>query len=268
MKYQTFFIYPCIGILLLLGCSGSKATKTGGSTITKEPSQSVKPKKQKKRIVFDEVESNDVPLLIKQANDFLDNNQIKKAIPCLRKVKQLKPDSIEIRKQLVDLYKEMKLADYEITELKELVAIKPDNTYRIRCIALLREKKAFDDAINVVEDIRAVDPENIAALLELGQIYKDQKLYTEAIEILREITYIDSKNAMAKYYQAEIYFEQNKPLWADKYYKDALKMDPALGLAEYGLAKIAKMRKSEEEYQKHLERAYELNPEIEKMYME
>lgn len=271
MNYRTLFIILCTGILLLTSCTGSKATTSGGKTLTKETISTDKPKTQKKRTVFKDVESNDIAYLITQAKEFQAVNQLKKAVSHFRKAKQLKPDSIEIRESLLKLYKEMALPDYEITELKELIALKPDNALRIRCAVLLRETKAYDDAINVIEDIRAVNPEDIAALLELGQVYKDQKMYTEAIETFREITYIDAKNALAKYYQAEVYLEQNKPLWADKYYKDALKMDPNLGLAEYGLAKIAKMRNSEENFQKHLSRAYELSPdapEIKKAYME
>ena len=158
-------------------------------------------------------------------------------------------------------YKEIGRANYELTELKELLEIKPENKYRVRCAQLHRKKKAYDEAINAIEDVRAVDPENIAAILELGLIYKDQKKFAEAIDAFKEITYIDEKNALAKYYLAEIYLDQNKLLWADKYYKDALKRDPALGIAEYGLAKIAKIRKDEANYRSHLSRAYELNPE-------
>jgi tetratricopeptide (TPR) repeat protein len=271
MKFRFFLFLLCPALLLLPGCTGSKVTQSGGATLKKESPKAEKRKERKKRITFEEVESNDVPALMKQAKEFQEINQLKKAIAYLRKVKQLKPDSVVVRETLVSLYKEMDLPDFELIELKGLIEIKPDNTQRIRYAALLRKNKAYDEAINAIEDVRAVDPENIPALLELGQIYTDQKMYPEAIETFREVTYIDAKNAMAKYYQAEIYLAQNKPRWADKYYKDALKKDPKLGIAVFGLAKIAKMYNNEENYRMHLERARELSPddpEILKAYME
>lgn len=251
--------------LFLSGCS-KKTTDTGGSTVTEKPPEK---KKQEELIINETVAESDVPALISQAKEFQKNNYPKKAIAYLRKAKNLKPDTIVVRELLVSVYKEMGKTNYELNELKELIALKPDNNYRIQYAKLLCEKEAFDEAINTIEDIRAVDPENIAAILELGKIYKEKKMYNEALETFKEVTYIDPKNALSKYYLAEIYLAQNKLLWADKYYKDALKRDPKLGLAEYGLAKIAKIRKDDGNYRKHLQRAYELspkNPEIEKAY--
>ena len=258
------FIAVC---LFVSGCK-KQTTHTGGATVTDKPGKSEK--RQRELVITEKVEETDLSALISQAIQYQKIEEHKKAIAYLRKAKTLKPDTIVVRELLVNSYKEIGRASYEIAELQELLEIKPENKYRVRCAQLFREKKAYDDAINAIEDVRAVDPENITAILELGMIYKDQKKFAEAIDAFKEITYIDEKNALAKLYLAEIYLDQNKLLWADKYYKDALKRDPQLGLAEYGLAKIAKIRKDNATYQKHLSRAYELNPEnevIRKAYM-
>lgn len=258
MRKQYFLILLLMAGFFLSGCT-TKTTDTGGVTVTEE--KPPEKKKQEKLITTETVAENDVKTLITQAKEFIENNNQKKAIAYLQKAKSLKPDTLVVRELLVSVYKEMGKTNYELNELKELIALKPDNNYRIRYARLLREKKAYDKAINTIEDIRAVDPENIAAILELGIIYKEKKMYNEAIETFKEITYIDEKNALAKYYLAEIYLAQNKLLWADKYYKDALKRDPSLGLAELGLAKIAKRRKDNASYHRHMERAFDLNPE-------
>ena len=258
------FIAAC---LFVSGCK-KQTTQTGGATVTDKPAKAEK--KQRELVINEKVEETDISALISQAIQYQKIEEHKKAIAYLRKAKTLKPDTLVVRELLVKSYKEIGRARYELTELQELLELKPDNKYRIRCAQLYREQKAYGDAINAIEDVRAVDPENIAAILELGLIYQDQKKFAEAIDAFKEITYIDEKNALAKYYLAEIYLSQNKLLWADKYYKDALKRDPQLGLAEYGLAKIAKIRKDEATYRSHLSRAYELNPEneeIRKAYM-
>jgi len=261
----VLFITACF---LLSGCK-KQTTQTGGTTVTEDTKAAEKPpkaeKKQEDLVITETVEETDVPALISQAIQYQVINEHKKAVAYLRKAKQLKPDTTEVRELLIKSYRELGASKYELNELKELIGIKPDNTYRVRCAQILREKKAYSEAINAIEDVRAVDPENISAILELGRIYKDQKMFEEAIETFKEITYIDEKNALSKYYLAEIYLDQNKLLWADKYYKDALKRDPALGLAEYGLAKIAKIRNDNANYESHLSRAYELNPENEEI---
>lgn len=266
MKKHFSLILFITACFFLTGCK-KQTTRTGGATVTDKPAKAEK--RQEELVINETVTENDISALISQAIQYQKINEQKKAIAYLRKAKKLKPDSIKVRELLVSSYKEIGKTNYELTELKELIGIKPDNNYRIRYAQLLRKMKEYDEAINAIEDIRAVDPENIPAILESGLIYKDQKMFAEAIEAFKEITYIDGKNALSKFYLAEIYLAQNKLLWADKYYKDALKRDPALGLAEYGLAKIAKIRKDEDIYRNHLMRAYELspdNPEIKKAY--
>ena len=113
---------------------------------------------------------------------------------------------------------------------------------------LLHQQGKRDEAINTIEDIRAVDPENIEALMLMGQILQDQGKYDKALETYKEISFIDPDNASAIYEQAEVYLAQEKLLWAEKYYKKALAKNARLGLAVFGLAKIAKLRKNDALY--------------------
>ncbi len=246
--------------MLMLACMGSKTTKAGGSQLTDQSSSSKNQSKQKEEPV-EVVTSTDLPTLLAKASEYQKNGKYRKAAAYLSKAKELKPDDTDLRMQLITAYHQAEKFDQEISELNELLQIKPENSLRLTYAKRLHEAQRFDEAINAIEDIRAVDPENIEALIVLGALHKDQAQYAEAIEIFREITYIDAKNAHAKYYQAEVYLAQKKPLWADKYYKDALKLDPTLGVAVFGLAKIAQIRNSQEDYKKHLAKAYELDPE-------
>ncbi len=272
MKKLTLIILLIITLFLTFGCGGKKTIGPKIQPSTHEETSQVnelgiQDKIPWKTAIEDNpvVESDDVPMLKAQAREFQQSKNHKQAIAYLKKAKSLKPDDLSIRELLAISYNEVGKTEEACNELKALVEEKPDNNLRIQYASFLRKAGKFDDAVNTIEDVRAVDPENVTALIELGRIFTMQELYAEAIETFREITYIDNSNALARYYQAEIYLAQNKPLWADKYYKDALRHNPQLGLAEYGLAKIAKLRKSEDTYQQHLTRAYELSPEDEEI---
>ncbi len=203
---------------------------------------------------------NNVSILVSLAKGHSKSGNPDKALELLLKVKSKRPKDIKIKKMLIVVYKQIGRNDEALSEMEELIGMKPDNTTRFQYATLLHKEKRLSEAINVIEDIRATDPENIKVLLLLGQIFKEQKNYEDAIDIFKEITFIDQSNAMAIYHLAEVYFAQSKPLWAEKYYKNALKLNSRLGLAEYGLAKIAKLRNRDSLYKQHLTRAYQLNP--------
>jgi len=212
---------------------------------------------------------DDSTIIISLATCYLKVKNNDKALKILVKGKERHPQNTELRTLLAAAYKKTGRTDQAITELKEVIEIRPDNKAQLQYAKLLRGQGRLDEAINAIEGIRAVDPENTDALFTLGQIYQEQKKYDQALEIYKEIMFIDGKNALALYGQAEVYLAQSKVLWAEKYYKSALESDPKLGLAAYGMAKIAKLRKNEPLYKQHLKNAYALSPdepEIKKAY--
>ncbi len=203
---------------------------------------------------------NNVPVLISLATGYRKSRNNEKALELLLKAKKLRPRDIEVRKSMVAVYKSMGKTTEAMNEMKELIETKPDNAARAQYAKLLHQQGKLDEAINVIEDIRAVDPENIEALMIMGQILQDQGQYDEALETYKEITFIDPDNAPAICEQAEVYLAQEKLLWAEKYYKNALKKNSRLGLAVFGMAKVAKLRKNNALYKQHLAKAYRLSP--------
>jgi Tfp pilus assembly protein PilF len=65
----------------------------------------------------------------------------------------------------------------------------------------------------------------------------------------------------AMFERAEAHLEQSKVQWAEMFYTRVLKLDPQYALAELGLAKVAKVRKDQNAYREHLDKARSLDPE-------
>lgn len=202
------------------------------------------------------------------AEGYVKTRRPSEAIDMLQKVKALKPDDAEIRTQLVDLYGKTGQNTKALDELKQLIQIKKDNKTLLLYARELVSAGKYKDAEDAVQNIRAIDPENIEALMVLGDAERLEKKYDAAIETYKEISYINMNYAPANYQRAEVYMLQDKIQWAKTFYERALENDPKLAMAELGLAKIAKITGNQNEYREYLDKAMQLDPAGEKIKKE
>ena len=118
----------------------------------------------------------------------------------------------------------------------------------------------YKDVEEIIENIKATDPENIEALMVLGDAQRLAKKYDPAVETYKEISYINPNYAPALYQRAEVHMLQNKYQWAKTFYERALRADPKFALAELGLAKLSKATKNQDAYIEHLDKAMKIDP--------
>jgi tetratricopeptide (TPR) repeat protein len=162
--------------------------------------------------------------------------------------------------QLYTTYKELgKVRDAE-KMIKQLIAIKKENKYRILYAGDLIEQKKYSEAKFITDEILKADPMNLDGLLFNGKILGLQKKYDDAMEALKMVSYVKENYAPAYYERAEIYRKQGEMERAEAYYTKALNFDPKLAVAELGLALIFKAQKKSAEYKKHLNKAKALDP--------
>jgi tetratricopeptide (TPR) repeat protein len=144
--------------------------------------------------------------------------------------------------------------------MKQLVEMKRDNKILVMYAKGLAGDGKYKEAEDVIENIKATEPENIEALMILGDVQKSQKKLDAAIETYKEISYINPNYAPALFERAEVHLMQNKHQWAKTFYERALRTDPKFALAELGLARVAKAQKNQGAYTEHLEKAYKMDP--------
>jgi tetratricopeptide (TPR) repeat protein len=207
----------------------------------------------------------DPDVLLMLASGYIKTNRLKDASDILQKAKVLKPDNTELRMQLIDLYKKTGQDKKALDEMKQLVEMKRDNKILIMYAQGLSKDGKYKEAEEVIENIKATDPENIDALMILGEVQAKQKKLDAAVETYKEISYINPNHAPALYMRAEIHMDQNKGQWAKAFYERALRADPKFALAELGLAKVAKSQKNQAQYMEHLEKAIKLDPNNEEI---
>ena len=148
-----------------------------------------------------------------------------------------------------------------LDEMKQLIELKRgDNKLMIMYAKGLAGDGKYKEAEDIVENIKATEPENIEALMILGDVQRSQKKLDASVETYKEISYINPNYAPALYERAEVHLLQSKYQWAKTFYERALRADPQYAMAELGLAKVAKAQKNQGAYLEHLDKAIKLDP--------
>jgi len=191
---------------------------------------------------------------------YIKTDRVKDAIDILEKAKVLKQDDADIRLQLIELYKKTNQSKKALEELKLLITLKRDNTILLSYAQSLYDEGKYKEAEEVIEDIKATDPENIEALMILARSLRAQKKLDQAIEVYKEISYINPKYAPALYERADLHLQDKKIQWAKTFFERALRADPNYALAYLGMARLAKIQKNNEQYIQNLEKALQLDP--------
>ncbi len=208
-----------------------------------------------------EIAPENVRVMLALADAYRRRGDNGKSIDLLEQAKELRPYEARIRRRLYEAYRRTGKSGKEMEELRALLKIEPDPALQLRYARMAFDTKEYAEAQNAVEDLLAVNPENIEAVMLWGKILRVQKKYDQAIEAFKEVDYIQSGYAPALYEQAETYLLMSKPHWAEKFYERALRADPNYARAYLGYAKVARMRKNKEKYRLNIMRAYRIDPE-------
>ena len=188
-------------------------------------------------------------------------NQKDKGVELLAQVQTMQKDNPDLMFQLYSIYKELGRNTDAEKMIKQLIALKQENKYRILYANDLMEQKRYDEAKYITDEITKADPMNLDGLMLSGRILGIQKKYDDAIEMFKMVSYVNGHYAPANYERAEIYRKQNFFDRAESYYLKALEDDPKFALAELGLARIYKAQNKATEYAAHLNKAKSLDPE-------
>lgn len=237
---QSFVANKRIGLLLV------KQNKYTEGMVYLETANTVKP--------------GDAEVIIALAQGYRKTNRNDEAISYLQKAKQLDGKNLEVRQGLFDLYAQKGMVKEAQQTMNELLQVERKPAYLARYAEFLYKNQQIKEAESIVEDVLAVEPENIPVLLIKAAVLRAQKRMDEAVEVYKEIGYIEPNNVFALYERAETHRVMAKPQWARTFYERALRANPNFAPAELGLALLAKVAKSKDEYMQHLKRAYELDP--------
>lgn len=203
---------------------------------------------------------NDPDVMAALAKGYGATDKKNEAVDLLKKAKAVRPNDSEICHQLYELYWKTGQKEKARDEIKALIAVNRNNVYLREYADACIATGDLKSAESTVEDILAVEADNIDVLMLKARVQVLNQKLDAAIETYKEISFIDQNHAASMTERANIYLMQSKPQWAETFYQRALKADPKYARAELGLARVAKMRKDNAGYLQHLDKARLLDP--------
>ncbi len=202
----------------------------------------------------------DVEVMQMLSEGYLQTNRPEKAAELLAQAKKLKGDDIAIRELLYRIYKETGNKAQAEAEVKELIAKSDDNKYRLAYASDLMSQNRYDEAMKIAREVKEKDPVNIEAFMLIGAVQKENGKLDEAIETYKMISFIDENHAPSLYERGDVYLRQKDLNRAKEYFERAIKTDGKFALGYLGLARVAKTKNDNGEYQKFLAKAKVLDP--------
>lgn len=184
------------------------------------------------------------------------------AVEMFKKLKKAQPKNLEVRKQLALIYQAREKDQQAIEEIEGALAIERDYELLVPYAQLLVKVGRADEAEPQLEEILGMMPDNIEALMAMAAVKRAQKKYDEAIEVYKEVNIYDPQNPRTLYLMGETYLEEeSKVKWAQTFFKRSLKADPNFALAEVGMAKVARLYKKNDEFERRLAKAASMAPD-------
>jgi tetratricopeptide (TPR) repeat protein len=204
---------------------------------------------------------NDPDIMILLADGYQRTGRLTDAVDLLVKAKAKRPEEASLSLALFECYAETNQKEKALAEIKALVDKTPMTEYKVKYAEYLSSVGKNHEASELLEAILAEEPENFDVMMLQAKVLRGEKKYDQAVEIYKSINSLMPDHIMSMFERAETHLEQSKLQWADMFYNRVLKIDPQFALAELGLARVAKIKKDQNAYREHLDKAKALDPE-------
>jgi tetratricopeptide (TPR) repeat protein len=200
-------------------------------------------------------------IMLMLADAYLKTNRKDNAIKLLSEVQKVQKQNTDLMMQMYTIYREIGKNSEAEAMIRQLIALKNDNKYRIMLANDLLDQKRYEEVTIVSREVIKTEPMNLEGLMLLGKAQGFLKKYDDAAETFKMASYVKEDYAPAYYERGEIYRKQKIYDRAEYYFNKALRLDPKYGLAELGLARCAKAQNKPGDYLDHVNKAKKLDPE-------
>jgi len=170
-----------------------------------------------------------------------DESCANKSIEASKNAIKYKPLFADPHNNIAAIYVRQGKYDEAIKEMKQALAIFPDDSNYLRILGELYQVKGqINKAIELLKKAIEYSPTNPDFYAKLGKIYFDQKRYKEAETQFKKAIELDSNNILALNNLGTIYLNQQKFNKARDEFESVLKVDPENSYAKQMLALIPK----------------------------
>jgi tetratricopeptide (TPR) repeat protein len=172
------------------------------------------------------------------------------------------PGELKCRTELSKIYQQQKKWEEAEQILLDLKRLDPDNLMaRTELSKIYQQQKKWDLAIRYLEEYIELDPKGLHPRTELSKIYQQQKKWEEAIRYLEEYIELDPKGLHPRTELSKIYQQQKKWEEAEQILLDLKRLDPDNLMARTELSKIYQQQKKWEEAEHILKECLEIKPD-------
>ena len=184
----------------------------------------------------------------------------KKAIFCFKKFTELEPKKFSGYYNLTLAYIKSNLYFEALETIELALKIDEKSSRAFYTKGYILEKLNSNKAVEFYKYALSINPNNVNALLKLGDMCQSNKNFNDAIVFYEKIISVDPKNYIVLNNKAKALFELNKKKEAIKNYEQALLINPNYSDAINNLAQIKKNEKNLNASIKLFKRAIELEP--------
>jgi tetratricopeptide (TPR) repeat protein len=158
------------------------------------------------------------------------------ALSALKAAIEKDPDSLFLKRELIQIYWQKKDSAGAMAVLKELLAVDPEDLENLVLYARINHMvKNMEEAKAAYEKVLLKDPQNKGVYLLLGGIYTDEGNLDFAIQIYQQLIRQFPDYFAAYFVMGQTYAAQGKYAKAEEYYVKALELEPSLDDARYEL---------------------------------
>jgi len=166
--------------------------------------------------------------------------ELDEKLKCYTHALDLKPDDVEIRVRLGNVYLNKKgMLDEAIVEYEKIISQKPEHFWAHNNLGIAYDKKGeWDKAISAYKKAIAVKSDIAAPYCNLGLVYKKQGKFEVAALVMRQAIAVDPQNALTHYNLGTLYAEEGLLDDAIPVFKKALSIKPGFSRARYDLGLV------------------------------
>ncbi len=157
------------------------------------------------------------------AQQYVQQNEIKKAIETYEKIAEVMPEDLESRAQLANLYSRQKKHDKAIEIWVALLDADPENTkYQDGRVDAYQAADKNAEALELAQQYIAAEPENGVHHVRLAKLYAAEDRIDDAIDTYKKAVELNPADGQTYRQLGQLYLRKDDLDAAEKAFKDAI----------------------------------------------
>ncbi len=157
------------------------------------------------------------------AQQYVQQNEIKKAIEIYEKIAEVMPEDLESRAQLANLYSRQKKHDKAIEIWVALLDADPENTkYQDGLVDAYQAADKNAEALQLAQQYIAAEPENGVHRVRLAKFYAAEDRIDDAINTYKKAVELNPSDGQTYRQLGQLYLRKDDLDAAEKAFKDAI----------------------------------------------